>query len=54
MTAVEFLLLAGAAGLIGGIVKRRSFAGKILLVISIATLLALLAIYGPEFAQDLL
>ena len=53
MTWVEVLLLLSGAGVLGGLVRRRTRTGRIILWISLAALAALLATFGAEFMSDL-
>jgi len=53
MTWVEVLMLLSGAGILAGLIRRRTRSGRIIMWISLALLVALLSTFGREFVSDL-
>jgi hypothetical protein len=54
MTWVEMLLVVAMVAVGAALPRRRTTAGRLVILCGVTTLLALLVFYGQEFLEDLL
>jgi hypothetical protein len=54
MTWVEVLVLLSGTGIVGGLIRRRTRTGRIIMWVSLAMLAGLLATFGRELVSDLI